>query len=297
MSALYSAITDFVTGRSLIEGDRAVCIVLDLETESPRRIYYPTDMANISSLPIFGRVGEHDDFVPEQDDYAAEMFGYVIASNWHAFADRARKGPVSYNIERRFKDELTLAPAYVSESTFRRVIAMTKSEEDSQKEVWAAAEIFEDARQRFRAGDREDMWSIKALDHPCMDEWVMTDGRTVEIPPIMRKFNSKECQLNNPLRFAMKDTMAGNDTIFDAEIGYRRLDELHAFSVGLFNLGKHFQPSRRAGDMNLVENASFMIGELQQILESAHLDPEDIERLRGQLSELLDAGAANRISR
>ncbi len=63
MTALYSAITDFVTGRSLLEGDRAVCIVLDLETEQ-RRIYYPTDMANISSLPIFGRVGEHDDFVP-----------------------------------------------------------------------------------------------------------------------------------------------------------------------------------------------------------------------------------------
>lgn len=293
MTALYSAITDFVTGRSLIEGDRAVCIVLDLETEDPRRIYYPTDMANISSLPIFGRVGENDGFVPELDDYAAEMFGHVIASNWHAFAERARKGPVSYNIQRHFGYEMLLAPAYVSEGTFRRVIAAAKSEEETQKEVWAAAEIFEDAHKRYRAGDKVDTWGILTLDHPCMDEWSMSDGRAIEIPQIMRKFNSNECQLNNLLRFAMKDTMAGNDTIFDAEIGYRRLDELQSFSLGLFNLGKHFHPSRHAGDMNLVENASFMIGELQQILGSAHLDPEDIERLRAQLSDVLDIGSAN----
>ncbi|MNU41406.1 hypothetical protein D3C71_301350 [compost metagenome] len=292
MTALYSAITDFVTGLSLLEGDRAVCIVLDLKTE-PRRIHNPTDMAHISSLPIFGRVGEQDDFVPELDDYAAEMFGHVIRSNWHAFAERARKGPAAYSVERHFQHEMLLAPAYVSEGTFRRVTAMARSEEESQKEVWAAAEIFQDAKKRYRAGDKQDTRSILALDHPCMDEWPLSDGRTIEIPRIMRRFNSNECQLNNLLRFAMKDTMAGNDTIFDAEIGYRRLDELQSFSLGLFNLGRHFQPSRHAGDMNLVENASFMIGELQQILGSAHLDPEDIERLRAQLSDVLDIGSAN----
>jgi hypothetical protein len=92
----------------------------------------------------------------------------------------------------------------------------------------------------------------------------------------------------------MKDTMAANETVFDGEIGYRRLAELQSFSVGLFYLGKHFQPSRKAGDMNLVENASFMIGELQHILGSAHLDPEDITRLRGQLSDFLDLASPSR---
>jgi hypothetical protein len=293
MTALYSAITDFVTGRSLLEGDRAVCIVLDLETEQ-RRIYYPTDMANISSLPIFGRVGEHDDFVPELDDYGAEVFGRVIGSNWNAFASSSRKGPVPYEIKRHFTEHMLLAPTYVSENTFRRIISVVKSEEDLQQEVWAAAEIYEDALKRYRAGDREDPRSIISLDHPCMDEWTMSDGRVVRIPEIMCRFNSSECQLNNLLRFAMKDTMAANETVFDGEIGYRRLAELQSFSVGLFNLGKHFQPSRKAGDMNLVENASFMIGELQHILGSAHLDPEDITRLRGQLSDFLDLASPTR---
>lgn len=292
MTALYSAITDFVTGRSLLEGDRAVCIVLDLKTEK-RRIRNPTDMAHISSLPIFGRVGGQDDFAPELDDYAAEMFGHVIRSNWHAFASRARKGPAAYSVERHFQHEMLLAPAYVSEGTFHRVIAMSRSDEESQKEVWAAAEIFQDAKRRYRAGDKEDTRSILALDHPCMDEWPLSDGRIIEIPQIMRRINSNECQLNNLLRFAMKDTMAANDTIFDAEIGYRRLDELQSFSLGLFRLGKHFHPSRLAGDMNLVENGSFMIGELQHILGSAHLDPEDVNRLRAQLSDVLGIGSSN----
>jgi hypothetical protein len=293
MTALYSAITDFVTGRSLLEGDRAVCIVLDLD-RTPGRIYHPTDMASISSLPIFGRVGEHDDFAPELDDYAAEMFGSVIRSDWSAFAASARKGPVVYDIKRHFTEHMLLAPAYVSENTFRRVVTTAKSEEDIQTDAWAAAEIYEDALKRYRAGDREDTLSILSLDHPCLDEWTMSDGRVVPIPGIMCRFNSSECQLGNLLRSTMKDTMTASQTVFDAEIGYRRLHELQSFSVGLFNLGKHFQPSRGAGDMNLVENASFMIGELRHILGSAHLDPEDIARLREQLSEIIDIGAHSR---
>jgi hypothetical protein len=296
MTALYSAITDFVTGRSLLEGDRAVCIVLDLDREQSR-IYHPTDMAAISSLPIFGRVGERDDFAPELDDYGAEMFGRVIRSDWNAFAASARKGPVSYDIKRHFTEHMLLAPAYVSENTFRRIVAAAKPEEDIQSASWSAAEIYEDALKRHRAGDREDTFSILSLDHPCMDEWTMSDGRVVPIPEIMCRFNSSECQLGNLLRSAMKDTMTANQTVFDAEIGYRRLGELQSFAVGLFNLGKYFLPSRHAGDMNLVENASFMIGEIQHILGSAHLDPEDIARLRGQLSEFLDLGSASRMVR
>lgn len=296
MTALYSAITDFVTGRSLLEGDRAVCIVLDLDKEQ-RRIYHPTDMASISSLPIFGRVGEHDDFLPELDDYGAEMFGRVIRSEWNAFAASARKGPVVYDIKRHFTEHLLLAPAYVSENTFRRIVATTKSEEDIQTASWAAAEIYEDALKRYRAGDREDTPGILSLDHPCMDEWTMADGRVVTIPEIMCRFNSNECQLGNLLRSTMKDTMTASQTVFDSEIGYRRLGELQSFAVGLFNLGKYFQPSRHAGDMNLVESASFVIGELQDILRNAHLEPEDIARLREQLSDVLDLGSANRMAR
>jgi hypothetical protein len=249
-------------------------------------------MAAISSLPIFGRVGEHDDFAPELDDYAAEMFGRVIRSDWNSFAASARKGPVSYDIKRHFTEHMLLAPAYVSENTFRRIVATAKPEEDIQSASWSAAEIYEDALKRYRAGDREDSSSILSLDHPCMDEWTMSDGRVVPIPEIMRRFNSSECQLGNLLRSAMKDTMTANQTVFDSEIGYRRLGELQSFAVGLSNLGKYFQPSPHAGDMNLVENASFMIGEIQHILGSAHLDPEDIARLRGQLAEFLDLGSA-----
>ena len=147
--ALYSAITDFVTGRSLLEGDRAVCIVLDLR-EEPREVYYPTDMATISSLPIAGRVGEHDNFVPDLDDYAAAMFDHVVQSNWDAHSRKAARGPSRYEIKHHFTDRLLLANAYVSEGTFRRLVDMARPEEDIRDEAWAAAEIYQIGRASCR---------------------------------------------------------------------------------------------------------------------------------------------------
>jgi len=284
--ALYSAITDFVTGRSLLEGDRAVCIVLDLR-EEPGAVYYPTDMATIASLPIAGRVGEHDNFTPDLDDYAATMFDHVIQSNWDTYSAKTARGPARYEIKHHFTDRLLLANAYVSEGTFKRLVEMTRPEEDIRDEAWAAAEIYHDALLRFRRGERSDILTTLSMDSPLEEKWEFADGRSIVVPDILRNFNSNECQLENRLRLAMKNTMRAADTVFDNEIGYRKLAELRAFSVGLFNIGKHFLPSRKSGDLNLVENAHFLIGELGSMIGSAHLDPEDIEDIKAKLSAIV----------
>lgn len=285
--ALYSAITDFVTGRSLLEGDRAVCIVLDLRTE-PRSIYHPTDMASIASLPIFGRVGENDDFAPDLDDYAATMFDQVTQSNWSAYSSRAARGPVAYEIKHHFTDHLLLSNAYISEGTFRRLVEMgSHSEDDLREASWNSAEIYHDALCRFRKGERSDILTTLSMDDPLEQEWELSDGRLIVVPDLMRSFNSNECQLENRLRFAMKDTMRAAENVFDNEFGYRKLADLQAFSIGLFHIGKHFQPSRRSGDMNLTETASFMIEELKDLIGSAHLDLEDIGSLRAKLHDVL----------
>ncbi len=260
-------------------------IVLDLK-EEPRAVFHPTDMATIASLPIGGRVGEHDDFVPDLDDYAAEMFAHVIKSNWHAYSSRHARGPALYEIKHHFMDRLLLANAYVSEGTFRRLVGSVRSDDAIRDEAWTAAEIYSDARGRFRKGERSEILTTLSMDNPGDDHWTLSDGRAVAIPAIMKGFNSNECQLGNRLRFTMKDTMRAADTVFDNEIGYRKLAELQSFAVGLFRIGKNFQPSRRAGDMNLVETADFLIGELKALLGSAHLDPSDIDRLTESLSEI-----------
>ncbi|NTF18073.1 hypothetical protein G6L37_06620 [Agrobacterium rubi] len=296
MTLLYSAITDFVTGRSLLEGDRAVCIVLDLRQE-PRAIYYPTDMASIASLPITGRVGEDDNFVPDLDDYSATMFEHVIQSTWNAYSSKAARGPAAYEIKNHFTDHFLLSNAYVSEGTFQRLVEMARPHEGLRDEAWAAAEIYHDAHRRYRKGERSDIMRLLSMDTPMEDEWLLADGRTIPIPDIMRRFNSNECQLKGRLRLTMTHTMRAADTVFDNEIGYRKLAELQAFSVGLFKIGKHFQPSRKSGDANLAENAHFLIGELRSLIASAHLDSQDIEDLTAKLADVLPSVKPQEMSR
>lgn len=297
MSSLYSAITDYVTGRTLTEGDRAVCIVIDIDQE-PKTIVHPTDMATIVSLPMFGRVGEYDDFDPDLDDYAVDVFENAIKGTWKKFAQDARRGPVHREVKNHvITDKMLLAPAYVGENTFHRIVGMSVDEEDKQRECWRATQILFDAMKRSQSGDEEVPLSVLRLEDPCVDEWQIMNGNVVQVPNLMRNLNSTHCQLRSVLKRALKQKMNGADRIFDVEIGYNRLHDLQAFSVGLFKLGKHFQPSQHAGEMNIVDNASFMIGELQHMLGSAHLNPEDIEALRRQMSDFLDLGSARRPAR
>ena len=294
--ALYSAVSDFVTGRTLVEGDRAVCIVLHLLDE-PKAAYYPTDMAVAASLPMFGRIGEDDGFVPNLDDFAADMFGHTVGKSWKTMAELFRRGPVRLDVERTFSHEMVLAPAYVAENTFHRIAAMAAPDEDQrQQEVWNSAQILHDALVRSRKNVRDEAWqdarTVAMMDSPIEDEWEMPDGRLVQVPDLMRRFNDEACRIHTLAKLAFKDTLRACDNVFEVEVGYSRFHQLRSFAAGLFMLGRQFQPSRRAGNMNLVESASFMIGEIQHILASAHLEPAEIEELKERLQPLLSSAAA-----
>ncbi len=125
----------------------------------------------------------------------------MIGSNWSAFASSSQKGPVLYEIKRHFTEHMLLAPAYVSENTFRRIISVAKSEEDLQQEVWAAAEIYEDALKRYRAGDREDRKEHHLLGpslHGRMDH-VRWPGRPDPRDHVPFQFQRMSAQQPSPL--------------------------------------------------------------------------------------------------
>jgi hypothetical protein len=216
----------------------------------------------------------------------------VGTHNWKTFSEGAKSGPATYEFRQHLSFPMRLTPAYVNEDTFRRIVSMSATDEDRQRDVWSAAEIYYDALVRFRRGDKEDPYIVLGRDDPCIDEWTSAEGRQIPVPDLMRHVNSSECQLGSPLRLKIRESLRGADTIFGVEAAYKALHDIRAFSTGLFMLGKHFQPSRRGGDMNLVENASFMIGELKSMLASAHLDPDDIDALRRQLAESFEIDAA-----
>lgn len=314
-------VNDGVTGLAIDRDEDVVGIVIQRRTGGyPDALTAlavgplgPTDLFEPASLPIFGKMGDMGEIVPEQGQISAAIFSAMVGKEKFedalAFATDFRDGGMAYPIDRisalmgqaePVKEILGLA--VFTRSTWDKVVSMRWARCERDEDVDTVMAIADDLARR--SADKDDWATVQLISLRDLRlgrgrPYTFSDGRQVEVPIVASALESQEGGSPASSDFARWLTSAGplgkqsrdkpNREIVEG------LWELVAFEQGLDVIGRTLGPAKKHGqhvnhldtiDAGLlaIENAGAQI--IARAEDDRELRDSEVERLQAQLASM-----------
>ncbi|TLX16204.1 hypothetical protein [Rhizobium sp. MHM7A] len=295
--------SDFVTGRSILEGEPAVAIIVDVRDRehSAKAPINPHDRFMPLSYMINGTVDDGGFFVPKGKQLALDILLKVAkADTWADVRHMLNAGkPVALD-EHPVLGKTVISPgiAIMHASTAFAVSQQAFEGHDVAQDVKMAAKILVDAHQRLREGDRD--YFFIATGGEVNSPYETLAGETIDVPDVSnafsRSFASPAYALKRAMGSYFKEIGSGNEKL--AEPMYEMFARYQVFLSGLHALGKKLEPSAFANYDNTLEVTKFHLNEVVAAVSSIPSKPcfgpgyedefsEPLEAIATQLKEAL----------
>jgi hypothetical protein len=295
--------SDFVTGRSILEGEPAVAIIVDMRDREPisKAPVYPHDRFMPLSYMINGTVDDDGFFVPTGKQLALDiLFKVANADTWSDVRIMLNAGKPVLLDEHPVLGKNIISPgiAIMHASTAFAVSQQAFVDGDVAQDVKAAAKILVDAHQRLNAGDRD--YFFIATGGEVSRPYETLAGESIDVPEVSNAFSSSFFSPAYALKKAMgryfKEIGSGNEAL--AKPMYEMLARYQVFLSGLHVLGKKLEPSAFANYDNTLEVTKFHLKEVVAAVTSIPSKPcfgpgyddefsEPLEAIAKQLNEAL----------
>jgi hypothetical protein len=275
-------VADFVTGRSIAEGDKAVGIVIvpnvrgwpDPVQAAATDPTHPHERFSPISLPLKGFINDRGYFEPEKKQLALSLLLDMVGfESWKAFFD---KGFDFREKEPGFMFDGRRALAGISAmhvGTFDALLDMGTYEGIRDGRAADAARIIIDAQKRFKLHKDDQSYFLSIFNSgPREDLYTTLDGETMSVPDCSRALEDGHIwQVDRAVRRHIAkrygDAHLGDGKeltqIFDLLSGFQKLCR------GLNYTGNYFKPGGFIRHDNLYDVANLQLGSLKSTFENS----------------------------
>ncbi len=289
--------TDFVTGRSILQGETAVAIIInpaDREAGAKGAVY-PHDRFMPLSYMLHGKVDEDGFFVPTSRQLALDILLKVTkADSWSDVRALLNAGKQVLLEEHAVLGKTYITPgiAIMHASTAFAVSQHAFAGTDIAQDVKTAAAIMIDAHRRLSTGDRDAFFI--ATGGSVNGTYETLSGETLDVPELSNAFSNSFSSPAYALKLVMgsyfKQIGSGNENL--AEPIYDMFARYQVFLSGLHALGKKLEPSASGSYDNTLEVTKFHLDEVIAAVSSIPQKPCFGPGYDDEFSEPLEAIAA-----
>jgi hypothetical protein len=287
-------LADFITGRSIGEGDRIVAVAIvpaeggwpDAVKAAAHTPIYPHDRFTPLSLPMTGGLDEYGFFSPDRDQVALKhLLAATQLESWEAFQVAMNPRDNTFELSHpntEIADKLGLRRKVIPglsvmhESTFHAITALSQVEEDVSEAAVRATIIVMDASERC-AIDGDMMYMTEArLGKPYKRNYETKAGRNLEVPRVSEAFSETapwdmSGYAADAIQRAHRNSHATDGlalrATFEALAGFQRL------SIGLHVLNRYYAPSCFTRSDNLFEAVEFQLGSIDSAVRGVAEKP------------------------
>jgi hypothetical protein len=280
-------LADFITGRSIGDGDRIVAIAIipaeggwpDAQKAAAFTPCYPHDRFIPLSLPLAGGIDDDGFFVPDRDQVSLDhLLATTRLESWSDFRQAMNPRDNTFELSRpdpematRFNLRRQVIPglSVMHQSTFESIIGLSGIEEDQIEAASLATIVVMDASERVANREMEYV-GVADLGKPYRREHELLSGRTIEVPEVSGVFSetapwgmshyAREAIGRTHRKSHLTDGAALRRT-FEALSGFQR------FCIGLNVLNRYFEPSAFTRHDNLFEAAEVQLNDIESAVQ------------------------------
>jgi hypothetical protein len=275
-------VADFVTGRSIAEGDKAVGIVIvpnvrgwpDPVQTAAVDPTHPHDRFSPISLPLKGFVNDRGYFEPEKQQLALSLLLDMIGfESWKAFFD---KGFDFREKEPGFMFDGRRALAGISAmhvGTYNALLDIGTYEGNRDSRAADAARIVIDAQRRFNLLGEDRSYFLSILGSgPHEDSYTTLGGETISVPECSRALEDGHIwHVDRTVRRHIAQCYG------DAHVGdgkelaqaFELLSRFQKLCIGLNHTGHYFKPGGFIRHDNLYDVANIQLASLKSTFENS----------------------------
>ncbi|MCS4090126.1 hypothetical protein [Rhizobium sp. BK176] len=281
-------LADFITGRSIGEGERIVAFVI-IPTEAAWKDggksaahppCYPHDRFMPLSLPLVGGMDDDGFFIPDHNQVS---LGHLLSTtrfeSWHDFRRAMNPRDNSFELSHpdpematRFNLRRQVVPglSVMHQSTFCCIVGLSGIEEDPTEAAARAALIAMDASERV-ANRELDYIALAKLGKPYgRGDYELLSGRTVPVPMVSGVFSeTAPWEISHYARDAIgrahRDSHLTDGTALRQT--FEALGDFQRFCIGLSVLNRYFEPSIFTRHDNLFEAAEVQLNDIENAVQ------------------------------
>lgn len=289
--------TDFVTGRSILQGEPAVAIIItptDRDAGAKGTVY-PHDLFMPLSYMLDGTVDEDGFFVPNGKQLTRDILLKVTkADAWSDVRALLNSGKQVLLEEHAVLGKTYITPgiAIMHASTAFAISRQAFVGADIAQDVKTASAIMIDAQRRLNQGERDAFFV--ATGGSVNGKYETLSGEILDVPEVSNafanSFSSPAYALKRVMGSYFKKIGSGNEAL--AEPIYEMFARYQIFLSGLHALGKKLEPSAFGNYDNSLEVTKFNLEEVVAALSSIPHKPCFGPGYDDEFSEPLEAIAA-----
>lgn len=281
-------LSDFITGRSIGEGDRIVAVAIvpteggwpDAVKAAAYTPVYPHDRFTPLSLPMTGSLDEYGFFSPDRDQVSLKhLLAATQLDSWEAFHMAMNPKDNTFELSHPNKETAKLLGmrrkvipglSVMHESKYDAICALSRIEEDVVEAAARAAVIVMDASARVATDSDLMFMRVAQLGKPYDRAYETKSGRKIEVPRVSGVLSE-----NTPWEICVyaKDAIErghrnSHETdgtalraTFEAFAGFQRL------CIGLHVLNRYFAPSAFTRGDNLFEAVEFQLASIDSAVK------------------------------
>lgn len=306
-------LADFITGRSIGEGDRIVAVAIvpteggwpDAVAAAAYTPVHPHDRFMPLSLPMTGSLDEYGFFSPDREQVALKhLLTATQLENWEAFHNAMNPKDNTFELSHPNKEmadkfgmrrKVIPGLSVMHESTFESICALSQIEEDVGEAAARAAVIVMDASERLRV-DSDMMFMTEArLGKPYRRTYETKSGRQIEVPMVSGVLSETApweicVYAKDAIERVHRDSHTTDGSAlratFEAFAGFQRL------CIGLRVLNRYFAPSCFTRSDNLFEAVDFQLSAIDSAVRGVSSKPSYGPEYGGETGEALAALAS-----
>lgn len=275
-------VADFITGRSIAEGDKAIGIVIIPRVRGwPNPVLaaavdptHPHERFSPLSLPLQGFINDWGYFEPSKKQLALDLLLEAVGyDSWSKLFDEAFnfKGD-NPGFERNGR-RMIAGIAAMHVGTYEAMQTLATYEGNRMSGAADAARIFIDAQKRFRINKDDAFFqhSIFAAT-PHDDEWTTIEGNVIDVPDCARGLSdSSEWQLDDIARRHLTKRYS-EAYLGDGKELTKVFELVHSFQklcMGMNYSGRYFGPGGFMRHDNFHEIVKLQLATLTSTLENS----------------------------
>ncbi len=275
-------VADFVTGRSIAEGDRAVGLVIVQNVRGwPDPIQtaaadptHPHERFSPISLPLKGFINDRGYFEPEKKQIALSLLLDMVGfESWKAFFDTGfdfREKEPGFMFDGR-RALAGISAMHVG--TYNALLDMGTYEGNRDSRASDAARIVIDAQKRFKLHKDDQSYFLSIFNSgPYEDSYTTLEGDTISVPDCSRALEDGHTWLVDR---AVRKHIAkryGDAHVGDGKELTQTFDLLSRFQklcIGLNCTGNYFKPGGFIRHDNLYDVANVQLASLKATFENS----------------------------
>lgn len=275
-------VADFVTGRSIAEGDKAVGLVIvpnvrgwpDPVQTAAADPTHPHERFSPISLPLKGFINDRGYFEPEKKQLALSLLLDMVGfESWKTFFD---KGFDFREKEPGFMFDGRRALAGISAmhvGTYNALLDIGTHEGNRNSRAADAARIIIDAQKRFKLHKDDQSYFLSIFNSgPYEDDYTTLEGETIPVPECSRALQDGHIwQVDRAVRRRIAKRY-GDAHLGDGKELAQVFDLLSRFQklcIGLNHTGNYFKPGGFIRHDNLYDVANVQLASLKATFENS----------------------------